>query len=73
MTRGCRQAKGNRSHEVALYLNKGVLKTVPQSQIDHIIMAELAQAGVFGAVEKHKTGGDLPVVADLVFREDLRG
>ena len=36
-------------------------------------MAELAQTGVFGAVEKHITGGNLPVVADFIFCEDLRG
>jgi hypothetical protein len=50
-----------------------VLKTVSQSQIDHIIMAELAQAGVLRAIEKHISGGDCPVVADLVFCEDLTG
>ena len=36
-------------------------------------MAELAQAGIFGAVEKHKTGGNLPVVADFIFCEYLCG
>lgn len=51
----------------------GISKTVFQPQIDHIIIIELAQAGILGAVEKHKTGGDLPVVADFVFGEYLRG
>ena len=48
-----------------------VSKAVSQSQINHIIILKLAQAGIFGAVEKHISGGDLPVVADLVFCEDL--
>jgi hypothetical protein len=42
-----------------------VLETIPQSEIDHIIMAELARPGILGAVEKHIARGDLPVVADL--------
>ena len=50
-----------------------VLKTIPQSQIDHIIIHELAQPGVFGAVEKHIPWGDLPVVTDFVFCEYLTG
>jgi hypothetical protein len=33
-----------------------ILKTVPQSQIDRIIILKLAQAGIFGAVESHISG-----------------
>jgi hypothetical protein len=36
-------------------------------------MAELAQARIFEALESHISRDDLPVVADLVFRKDLRG
>ena len=39
--------------------------------IDHIIMTELAQAGIFGAAEEPISGGNRPVVADFVFCEDL--
>jgi len=35
-------------------------------------MAELAQAGIFRAVEKHISRGNLPVVADFIFCEDFR-
>jgi hypothetical protein len=50
-----------------------VLETIPQSAIDHIIIVELAQTGIFWAVKEHISGGNLPVVADLVFCEDLGG
>ena len=50
-----------------------ILKTVPQSEINYLIFTILAQAGLFRAVEKHISGGNLPVVADFVFCEDLRG
>ena len=50
-----------------------ILKTVPQSEINYLIFTILAQAGIFRAVEKHISGGNLPVVADFVFCEDLRG
>ena len=43
------------------------------SQIDHIVFTILAKAGLFGAVEKHASGGNRPIVADLVFCEDLTG
>jgi hypothetical protein len=36
-------------------------------------MAELAQPGILGAAEKHKTWGNLPVVADFIFCEYLCG
>ena len=49
------------------------LETIPQSHIDHIVMAEPAQAGIFEAVEDHISWGNLPVIADLIFREDLKG
>ena len=51
----------------------GISKTVFQPQIDHIMITILAQAGIFRAVEEHISGGNLPVVTDLVFCEDLRG
>jgi hypothetical protein len=35
-------------------------------------MAELAQTGIFWAVESHISRDDLPVVADFVFGEYLR-
>ena len=50
-----------------------VLKTISQSDIDHIVIAELAQAGIFGAVESHISRGDLPVIADFIFCEYLTG
>ena len=48
-------------------------KVISQIEIDHIIIFELAQAGIFGAVEKHISRGNLPVVADLVLGEYLTG
>ena len=36
-------------------------------------MAELAQAGILRAVEKYVSWGNLPIVTDFVFCEDLRG
>ncbi len=48
-------------------------KVISQIEIDHIIIFELAQAGIFGAVESHISRGNLPVVADLVFCEYLCG
>jgi len=53
-------------------LNEYGSKTVFQSQIDHIVIVKLAQPGIFGAVEKHTSGGNRPVVADLVFRKYLQ-
>jgi hypothetical protein len=50
-----------------------ILKAIPQPEIDHIILTVLAQAGVLVAVEKHISGGNLPVVSDLVFGKNLRG
>ena len=47
------------------------LKIVPQSQINHIVLTVLAKEGVLGAVKEHIAGSNLPVVADLVFCEDL--
>ena len=51
----------------------GISKTVFQPQIDHIIILKLAQAGIFGAVEKHIARGDLPVVTNFVFCEYFTG
>ena len=65
------QFRNNVPH--SLPIRHFLLKTVSQSEIDHIVMAELAQTGIFGAVEKHITGGNLPVVTDFVFREYLGG
>ena len=50
-----------------------ILETIPQSAIDHIIIVELAKAGVFGAVEKHVTRSNFPVVTNLIFCEDFTG
>ncbi|MDL1978607.1 MAG: hypothetical protein LWX52_11025 [Deltaproteobacteria bacterium] len=49
------------------------LKTVPQSDIGHIIFVVLAKAGVLGSIEKYISLSDFPIVADLVFCEDLTG
>jgi hypothetical protein len=50
-----------------------VLKTVSQSQINHIVLTVLAEAGIFVASEGHISRSNFPVVADLVFCEDLTG
>jgi hypothetical protein len=50
-----------------------VLKTVSQSQINHIVLTVLAQAGIFRAAEKHVPWGNIPVVADFIFCEYLTG
>jgi len=52
---------------------KMILEAISQSQIDHIVIVIPAQPGVFGAVEKHASGGNYPIVADLVFRKYLTG
>ena len=49
------------------------LKTVFQSQIDHIVIVKLAQAGLLGAVEKYASGGNRTVVTNFIFCEDLKG
>lgn len=49
-----------------------VLKTVSQSQIDHVIILKLAQTGISGVIEGHISWGDLPVVADPLLCQDLR-
>ena len=48
-------------------------ETVSHPQINHIVivMAELAQAGVFLAVEGHIPGCDFPIIADFVFYKYL--
>ncbi len=73
-TPGCRNLRRRRDRlmrRTGFEKNGRVSKTISQPQINHIIILKLAQAGVLGSVEKHISGGDLPVVADLVFCEDL--
>jgi hypothetical protein len=41
-------------------------KTIPQPQIEHVIIRKLSHAGSFRAVEAHISRGDLPVVTDPV-------
>jgi hypothetical protein len=50
-----------------------LLEAIPQSQINHIVIVELPQAGLFGFVEKHIYRGNFPIVADFIFCEDLAG